>query len=158
SGQRVTSMVSAASRSCRANFAISAGPIWDRIIHHYLDASAGGRVDGPGLLIRRLHPAYRSRTVSQVTEFITITNGCHHQSSAIRSTREATGIMERRNDTLDGIDIFADLAAEARRALAGRCTWRDFKPHQQILGHQEDSRTVMFLSTGKARATIFSEN
>src|SRR5262249_59577225 len=46
----------------------------------------------------------------------------------------------------------------ARRALAGRCTWRDFKPHQQILGHQEDSRTVMFLSAGKAQATIFSEN
>jgi CRP/FNR family transcriptional regulator, cyclic AMP receptor protein len=66
--------------------------------------------------------------------------------------------MERRHDTLDGIDILAGLTADARRLLAGRCTWRDFKPHQQILGHQEDTRTVLFLTAGKAHATIFSEN
>src|SRR5215468_5041658 len=66
--------------------------------------------------------------------------------------------MERRHDTLDGIDILGGLTAEARRVLAGRCSWRDFKPHQQILGHQEDSRTVLFLTAGKAHATIFSEN
>jgi len=71
---------------------------------------------------------------------------------------EATGIMERRHDTLDSIDIFGGLTPEARRMLAGRCSWRDFKPHQQILGHQEDSRTVLFLTAGKAHATIFSEN
>jgi CRP-like cAMP-binding protein len=66
--------------------------------------------------------------------------------------------MERRHDTLDGIDILGGLTAEARRVLAGRCTWRDFKPHQQILGHQEDTRTVLFLTAGKAHATIFSES
>lgn len=66
--------------------------------------------------------------------------------------------MERRHDTLDGIDILGDLTAEARRVLGGRCTWRDFKPHQQILGHQENTRTVLFLTAGKAHATIFSEN
>lgn len=66
--------------------------------------------------------------------------------------------MERRHDTLDGIDILGGLTAEARRVLAGRCTWREFKPHQQILGHQEDTRTVLFLTAGKAHATIFSEN
>jgi len=66
--------------------------------------------------------------------------------------------MERRHDTLDGIDILAGLTPEGRRMLSGRCTWRDFKPHQLILGHQEDSRTVLFLTAGKAYATIFSEN
>ena len=66
--------------------------------------------------------------------------------------------MERRHDTLDGIDILGTLTPETRRGLAGRCTWRDFKPRQQIVGHQEDSRTVFFLTAGKAHATIFSEN
>jgi CRP-like cAMP-binding protein len=66
--------------------------------------------------------------------------------------------MERRHDTLDDIEILGGLTAEARRVLAGRCTWREFKPHQQILGHQEDTRTVLFLTAGKAHATIFSEN
>jgi CRP-like cAMP-binding protein len=66
--------------------------------------------------------------------------------------------MERRHDTLDGIEILGGLTAEARRALAGRCSWRDFKPRQQIVGHQEDSRTVFFLTAGKAHATIFSES
>jgi len=64
--------------------------------------------------------------------------------------------MERRNETLDGIEIFGALAPEARRSWASRCTWRDFKPHQQIVGHQEDGRTVFFLTVGKARVTIFS--
>ncbi len=66
--------------------------------------------------------------------------------------------MERRHETLDGIQILDGLTAEVRRVLAGRCTWRDFKPRQQIVGHQEDSRTVFFLAAGKAHATIFSEN
>lgn len=65
--------------------------------------------------------------------------------------------MERPHDTLDGIGIFAGLTAEARRALSGRCTWRDFNPHQEIVRHQDESRTVFFLTAGKARATIYSE-
>jgi CRP-like cAMP-binding protein len=66
--------------------------------------------------------------------------------------------MERSNETLDGIHILSSLTAAARRRLAARCTWRDFNPRQQIVGHQEDSRTVFFLSAGKAHAAIFSEN
>jgi CRP/FNR family transcriptional regulator, cyclic AMP receptor protein len=66
--------------------------------------------------------------------------------------------MERHHDTLDGIQILSSLTAEARRRLAARCTWRDFNPRQQIVGHQEDSRTVFFLTAGRAHAAIFSEN
>jgi CRP-like cAMP-binding protein len=64
--------------------------------------------------------------------------------------------MERRGETLDDVGIFSELTAEARRGFAGRCTWRDFKPRQQIVGHQEDTRNVFFLITGKARASIYS--
>ena len=66
--------------------------------------------------------------------------------------------MERSNETLDGIEILSSLTAEARRRLAARCTWRDFNARQQIVGHQDDSRTVFFLTAGRAHAAIFSEN
>jgi CRP/FNR family transcriptional regulator, cyclic AMP receptor protein len=65
--------------------------------------------------------------------------------------------MERRHD-LEGIHILSSLTADARRRLAARCLWRDFDPGQQIVGHQEDNRTVFFLSAGKAHAAIFSES
>jgi CRP-like cAMP-binding protein len=65
---------------------------------------------------------------------------------------------QRAHDTLDGIGIFAGLTPEARRALAGHCIWRTFKPRQEIVRHQDDSRTVFFLTAGKARATIYSES
>jgi CRP-like cAMP-binding protein len=64
--------------------------------------------------------------------------------------------MERRGETLDDVGIFSELSAEVRRSFAARCTWRDFKPRQQIVGHQEDTRNVFFLISGKARASIYS--
>ncbi len=64
--------------------------------------------------------------------------------------------MERRNDTLDGIEIFGGLTPEARRALARRCAWRDYEPRQEIVRHLDESRAVFFLTAGKARATIYS--
>src|SRR5262245_21619061 len=65
--------------------------------------------------------------------------------------------MERHHDTLDGIEILASLTAEARRTLARRCVWRDFEPRQAIVRHQDESRTVYFLTAGKVRATIYSK-
>jgi CRP/FNR family transcriptional regulator, cyclic AMP receptor protein len=64
--------------------------------------------------------------------------------------------MERNHDTLDGIVIFGGLTAEVRRTLARRCSWREFEPHQEIVRHQDDSRMVYFLTTGKAQVTIYS--
>jgi len=66
--------------------------------------------------------------------------------------------MQRHHDTLDEIEIFASLTAEVRHALARRCAWRDFEPRQEIVRHQEESRTVFFLTAGKARATIYSKS
>src|SRR5262249_49010968 len=62
----------------------------------------------------------------------------------------------RRQESLDSIEIFAGLSPDVRHALAARCTWRGFQPHPQIVGHQEDSRTVFFLTGRKARVTILA--
>ncbi len=64
--------------------------------------------------------------------------------------------MERRSETLDGIDIFHAIPVGVRQELAARCSWRDYKPKQQVVGHQEDTRNVYFLVSGKARASIYS--
>ena len=64
--------------------------------------------------------------------------------------------MERDHDSLDGIAIFSGLTAEARRALARRCSWREFEPRQEIVHHQDESRMVYFLTAGKAQVTVHS--
>jgi CRP-like cAMP-binding protein len=66
--------------------------------------------------------------------------------------------MERNHDSLDSIAIFRALTAEARRALAHRCSWREFEPRQEIVRHQDDSRMVYFLIAGKAEVTIYSRS
>jgi CRP/FNR family cyclic AMP-dependent transcriptional regulator len=77
-------------------------------------------------------------------------------STAGKSRRKA--IAEGRHETLDGIHILSSLTPGARRALAAHCQWRQCGRRQQIVGHQDDSRTVYFLTAGKAHAAIFSEN
>src|SRR5262245_42659918 len=81
---------------------------------------------------------------------------CSTLSPTGTSRRKATA--DSRHETLDGIHILSGLSVEARRALAAHCKWRHVSPRQQIVGHQEDSRTVFFLSAGRAHAAIFSEN
>jgi CRP-like cAMP-binding protein len=66
--------------------------------------------------------------------------------------------MERTHDSLDGIAIFRAMAADARHALAHRCSWREFEPRQEIVRHQDDSRMVYFLTVGKAEVTIYSRS
>ncbi len=63
--------------------------------------------------------------------------------------------MERQH-SLDGIAVLAALPPEFRRACAARCSWREFKPHQEIVGHQDASRNVFFLIRGKASPTVYS--
>ncbi len=64
--------------------------------------------------------------------------------------------MGRGEETLDGVEIFAALAAEDRAALAGRCHWRRFMRGQQIIGHQEETRDVFFVIAGEVRATSYA--
>ena len=64
--------------------------------------------------------------------------------------------MGRGEETLDGVEIFAAMAAEDRAALAGRCHWRRFMRGQQIIGHQEETRDVFFVIAGEVRATSYA--
>src|SRR5215468_6477117 len=73
-----------------------------------------------------------------------------------KSQRKA--VVDSRAETLDGIHILSSLTASARGSLAAHCKWRHLGPRQQIVGHQEDSKTVFFLTAGKAQAAVFSEN
>jgi CRP-like cAMP-binding protein len=58
--------------------------------------------------------------------------------------------------SLDGIEIFRDLAPAARQILAARCAWREYGPKQVIVGHEEPSRTVFFLVGGRVRVSVYS--
>jgi CRP-like cAMP-binding protein len=78
-------------------------------------------------------------------------------SARARAGRGSAG-GDRRHETLDGIRILAGLSPAARRALAAQCLWREVGPRQQIVGQQEDSRSVFFLVAGKAHAATFSED
>ena len=64
--------------------------------------------------------------------------------------------MGRGEETLDGVEIFAAMAAEDRAALAGRCHSRRFMRGQQIIGHQEETRDVFFVIAGEVRATSYA--
>jgi len=58
--------------------------------------------------------------------------------------------------SLDGIEIFRGLAPAARQALGNRCAWREYGPKQLIVGHEEASRTVFFLVSGRVRVSVYS--
>jgi len=77
--------------------------------------------------------------------------------SAIQTPQRKV-VADGRAETLDGIHILSSLTPSARLKLAAQCKWRQFNARQQIVGHQDDCRTVFFLSTGKAHAAVFSEN
>jgi CRP-like cAMP-binding protein len=64
--------------------------------------------------------------------------------------------MGRPAETLEDIDIFRELSPEHLRSLAARCTWREYRPKQQVVGHREATRSVFFLVSGLARAAIYS--
>jgi CRP/FNR family transcriptional regulator, cyclic AMP receptor protein len=61
-------------------------------------------------------------------------------------------------ETLRGIDIFADLGADERRDLAGRCQAHHYEADKLIVSHQDNSTDVYFIVSGKVRATIFSRS
>jgi len=64
--------------------------------------------------------------------------------------------MEIVSGSLDGIEIFQGLAPAARQTLGMRCAWREYGPRQLIVGHEEASRTVFFLVSGRVRVSVYS--
>jgi CRP/FNR family transcriptional regulator, cyclic AMP receptor protein len=61
-------------------------------------------------------------------------------------------------ETLRGIDLFADLSADERRVLAGRCQAHHYETDKRILSHEDSSSDVYFIVSGKVRVTIFSRS
>lgn len=58
--------------------------------------------------------------------------------------------------TLAGVALFRDLSDEDRQRIEARCKWRDYKPQEQIIDFQDDSRDVYFITKGVARVVNFS--
>jgi CRP-like cAMP-binding protein len=57
---------------------------------------------------------------------------------------------------LERIDIFRDLDPREIERLTRRVNWRNYKAHQQIIGHQEASTDVHFMVSGTVRVILFS--
>ena len=64
--------------------------------------------------------------------------------------------MAQSEESLRGINLFADLADSDLEAIAMRCRWRRFQPDQHIIGHLDDTQDVFFVVTGQVQAKIFS--
>lgn len=64
--------------------------------------------------------------------------------------------MAQTEESLRGINLFADLADSDLEAIAMRCRWRRFQPDQHIIGHLDDTQDVFFVVTGQVQAKIFS--
>lgn len=57
---------------------------------------------------------------------------------------------------LGRFSIFANVPAETMEPIAQSCSWRNFESGQLIIGHQDPSRDVVFLVSGKARVSVYA--
>jgi CRP-like cAMP-binding protein len=74
-----------------------------------------------------------------------------------KTGKQAWGFpMEQAKQSLKQITIFRGMAPEALVSLGHRCSWREYGPGRQIVGHQDESRQVFFIVEGRARAIIYS--
>ena len=64
--------------------------------------------------------------------------------------------MDKVKDTLGGIEFFKDLPDRDLGSLANACRWRRYQAGQQIVGHQDASTDVYFVTAGKVHAVIYS--
>ncbi len=64
--------------------------------------------------------------------------------------------MPNREESLAGIEIFADLPPDDLVAVDQRCRWRHCDSEQQILGHMDDTHDVYFIVKGEVRATVYA--
>jgi len=70
-----------------------------------------------------------------------------------RAARAATTRIDR---SLAGVTAFRELPDDVRRRLEGRCQWQHYEPGVEILGYQDPSRDVFFITRGRVRAVIYS--
>jgi CRP-like cAMP-binding protein len=58
--------------------------------------------------------------------------------------------------SLERIGIFSKLPPEGMARLQKRCAWRRYEPGESIVDHLDASRDVYFITSGDARATLYS--
>lgn len=59
-------------------------------------------------------------------------------------------------ETLAGIELFRELPAEQRKAIAKSCHAHQYPAKHQIVAHADLSTNVYFIVSGQVRATIYS--
>lgn len=59
-------------------------------------------------------------------------------------------------ETLLSLNLFRDLSAPERNALAAHCRAHRYSKGQQILAYEDQSRDVFFVVSGQVRATIYT--
>jgi CRP-like cAMP-binding protein len=72
------------------------------------------------------------------------------------STRIASGSGALHSETLAGIAIFRELAADVVVTLSRRCRWRRYGPDQTIVQYQDEGRDVFFVVRGRVCANYHS--
>ena len=60
------------------------------------------------------------------------------------------------NASLKNIPLLADLPQKALDELAKRCSWRNFRPTEQVIDRQSDSFDLYFIVEGRARVVNYS--
>jgi CRP/FNR family cyclic AMP-dependent transcriptional regulator len=58
--------------------------------------------------------------------------------------------------SLERVGIFAGLSTDAMAKLQKRCVWRRYETGEPIVDHLDSSNDVYFITSGVARATIYS--
>lgn len=66
--------------------------------------------------------------------------------------------MSQHDATVDGIDLFSDLASDERAAIAARCRWHRHGAGQQVVGHLDTSHDVFFVIAGRVRVLVHSRS
>ncbi len=64
--------------------------------------------------------------------------------------------MAQDNRSLRNVALFRSVPESAVAAIEARCIWRTFERGQQIIDHEDTSRDVFFIVSGRVRVLICS--
>lgn len=70
--------------------------------------------------------------------------------------RRLRGVTSPVQRSLDRIPVLAILPEAVRRDLEKRCTWKDYKPDEQIIDRDSENRDVFFVVGGAVRIVNYS--
>jgi CRP-like cAMP-binding protein len=64
--------------------------------------------------------------------------------------------MDLNAETLFGVDLFRNLSQQERREIVPRFRVRRYHADQQIISHDDETRDVFFVISGRVRVTLYS--